>query len=53
MGLNVRTVEWGSMSGQYNGARAKLREFLGRITRYITCLGHKSNLCVEQEITND
>ena len=36
-----------SMSGRYNGAQAKLSEFLGRLIPYITCMGHKSNLCVE------
>ena len=36
-----------SMSGLYNWAHAKLSEFLGRIIPYISCLGYKSNLCVE------
>ena len=36
-----------SMSGAYNGAQAKLSERLGRSIPYITCLGHKANLCVE------
>ena len=36
-----------SMSGAYNGAQAKLSERLGRSIPYITCLGHKTNLCVE------
>ena len=35
------------MSGAYNGAQAKLSERLGRTIPYITCLGHKTNLCVE------
>ena len=36
-----------TMSGAYNGAQAKLSERLGRTIPYITCLGHKTNLCVE------
>ena len=36
-----------SMSGAYNGAQAKLSEHLGRTIPYITCMGHKTNLCVE------
>ena len=36
-----------SMSGAYNGAQAKLSEHLKRKIPYITCLGHKANLCVE------
>ena len=36
-----------SMSGAYNGAQAKLSERIGRAIPYITCLGHKTNLCVE------
>ena len=36
-----------SMSGAYNGAQAKLSKPLGRSIPYITCLGHKANLCVE------
>ena len=35
------------MSRAYNGAQAKLSERLGRSIPYITCLGHKANLCVE------
>ena len=36
-----------SMSGVYNGAQAKFSERLERTIPYITCLGHKTNLCVE------
>ena len=36
-----------SMYGAFNGAQAKLSERLGRTIPYITCLGHKTNLCVE------
>ena len=41
-----------SMSGAYNGAQAKLSERLGRSIPYITCLGHKANLCVEHSCTH-
>jgi hypothetical protein len=34
------------MSGAYNGAQTKLSERLGRTIPYITCLGHKTNLCI-------
>ena len=36
-----------SMSGAYNGAQAKLSQHLKRAIPYITCVGHKTNLCVE------
>ena len=36
-----------SMSGKYNGAQAKLSEFLGRSIPYIISMGHKTNLRVE------
>jgi hypothetical protein len=36
-----------SMSGVYNGAQAKLSEHLEQKIPYVTCLGHKTNLCVE------
>ena len=36
-----------SMSGAYNGAQAKFSEHLERNIPYITCMGHKANLCVE------
>ena len=36
-----------SMSGAYNGAQAKFSEHLERHVPYITCMGHKANLCVE------
>ena len=36
-----------SMSGVYNGAQAKFSEHLERHIPYITCMGHKANLCVE------
>ena len=39
-----------SMSGKYNGAQAKLSEFLGRSIPYIMCMGHKTNLCVEHSL---
>ncbi|CAB4045720.1 zinc finger MYM-type 1-like, partial [Paramuricea clavata] len=35
------------MSGAYNGAQAKFSEHLERNIPYITCMGHKANLCVE------
>ena len=35
------------MSGAYNGAQAKFSEHLERHVPYITCIGHKANLCVE------
>ena len=36
-----------SMSGAYNVAQEKVSEHLKRKIPYITCLGHKANLCVE------
>ena len=36
-----------SMSGAYNGAQAKFSEHLEQQVPYITCMGHKVNLCVE------
>ena len=36
------------MPGKYNGAQAKLSEFLGLLIPYIMCMGHKTNLCVER-----
>ncbi len=36
-----------SMSGAYNGAQARFSEHLNRNIPYITCMGHKANLCVE------
>ena len=36
-----------SMSGAYNGTQAKFSEHLERHIPYITCMGHKANLCVE------
>lgn len=36
-----------SMSGAYNGAQAKFSEHLERHISYITCMGHKANICVE------
>ena len=36
-----------SMSGIYNGAQAKLSSKVKRKVPYVSCLGHKTNLCVE------
>ena len=35
------------MSGKYNGAQAKLSEFLWRLIPNIMCMGHKTNLRIE------
>ena len=36
-----------SMSGNYNGAQAKISKFLERLISYIMCMGYKTNLCME------
>ena len=36
-----------SLSGAYNGAQVKFSEHLDQHVPYITCMGHKVNLCVE------
>ena len=36
-----------SMSRAYNGAHARFSEHWNRNIPYITCMGHKTNLCVE------
>ena len=36
-----------SISGNYNGAQAKISKFLERLIPYIMCMGYKTNLCME------
>ena len=34
-------------SGKYNGAQAKISEFLERLIPYIMCMGYMTNLCMD------
>ena len=36
-----------SISGKYNGAQAKISEFLECLIPYIMCMGYKTNLCMK------
>ena len=46
-GIRFQCYDTTSISGKYNGAQAKISEFLECLIPYIMCIRYKTNLCME------